>query len=325
MTADRPLLLAGPPAHREWEYGGFPYGLEPLTLPAPGRPDAPTDHDGHRLDESCRRIRAIGEDGMPDGRIPPPENPAELFWFRWITGHQVSFVLWRMIGQLTDDLRRGRRPRAAVRYPLSQYMQGYCAMLLYTGSCDRETYHAVIRPSMRLQHPSFSGSWAPDYMPVRDLFRGRMPELTDCADVARTLHLHELAHTYVAAKLVPDGRSLLHQSPVRRHDMRLLHALYDNYFLTLRGRVSRPDVDGQLLRRLVAVAQDLAVNTLHPFGVRSDEEPPEACTPEITGCSGALAEILTRVAGCVAGLPATRDDDPRRSAVGEMVGSRHAG
>lgn len=297
-------VLTAPPASHGWDFGGFAYGLEPLTLPRPGGPDLAGGWElPGSLAGTCRRIRQISQDGLPAGAVERCQQADDLYWFRWIIGHQVSFIAWRLIAQLLDDLAQRRRPAEAVLPPLCHYVRGYSAMLLYSGSCPPGTYLRLIRPSMRLRHPSFSGSWAPDYGLVRSLLRGGPPPLplvTGSGELARAVRLHQQVHDTVAARLVPDGKSLLRQSTVPRQDGRLLHLLYDSYFLTFRAPVTRHDVVAQLLRRLTAVAQDLAVN---PVPAADLDGPPGApMADEVAACAGDLAGTVARVAESAAGL-----------------------
>ncbi|MGE5292243.1 MAG: hypothetical protein ACM3ML_34670 [Micromonosporaceae bacterium] len=311
---DATLVLADLPTDLAWKFGGFTNGLEPLTLPQPrspdgadgyGRPGA-TDEDAYG--SVCRLIQLAGAAGSPLGPDGHCQPESELYWFRWITGHQVSFISWRLMAQLIADAVSGRLTVEAALAGLCPCIRVYTAMLLYTGSCPRGTYHEVIRPSMRLRHPSFSGSWAPDYWPVRSLLRGgRLPFTLSAGsgDVLRAVALHQLVHDGIAAKLVPDGRSLLRQSGVRGLDLKLLHVIYDNYFLTLRAPVSRHEVIAQLLRRLVAIAQDVAANGLHPApDENSGELPEELQTSEVASCEENFIDILYEAANCATCLPA---------------------
>jgi len=300
-------VLTDPPAGSGWDFGGFPYGLEPLTLPPAGTPDPPALDDPKSFSETCRRIDQVASRGVPDGAIERSDAPDVLFTFRWIVGHQVSFVVWRLMAVLIDGVVEGEVPRSAALGPLCDYVRTYTAMLLYTGSCRRQTYHDVIRPSMRLQHPSFSGGWAPDYWPVRDMLRsGRHPfaHSPESADLHKALRLAQLVHDGVAAKLVPDATSLLRQSPVRRQDLRVLQLIYDNHFLTLRAAVSRHEVVAQLLRRLLAIAYDIAVNEFHaPGAAEAREEPQMLRIPAVRACESSIPDILSQAACCAAGLP----------------------
>jgi hypothetical protein len=296
------------PASPGWDFGGFAYGLEPLVLPAVTEPDALRDRAGpvppaRGYAETCLRIREYS-----DGSAPATERcgtAEELFWFRWITGHQVCFVIWRLMGQLLDDVDRCRTRAAAALEPMCRYIDGYSAMLLYTGSCPQELYHLLIRPSMALRHRAFSGSWAPDYAKVRELFRGRPPapmsngdagELLDC------LKLHNLVHDGVAAKLVPGGRSLLSQAGGGRLNRDVVGMIYDTYFMTLRLPVTRHQVVGQLLRRLVAIAQDIAANGLYAADDDRGALSNQFHTAEVIKFEKGLLEILFEVARFACGI-----------------------
>jgi L-tyrosine peroxygenase len=294
------LVLNELPCADRWDFGASPYGLEPLTLPPAGARQTIFWRSSRCYDGACRRIEEITSGrGRVDG-IGLSDPAVELAWFRWITGHQVSFIVWRLMAELLWEVDDDPRVAGQVARPLRDYVRGYSAMLLYSGSCPRSTYEAVIRPSMRLQHPGFSGRWAPDFAPVKTFLRSRRSEFVGTPDAAAlnaAVKTLQAVHDAVAAKLVPDGKSLLRQSHAPVSDIRLLHALYDNYFMTLRGGVDADDVVCQLLRRLVAIAQDLAVNGLHPCGwEEGDEVGCEMLDLDVLECEEQLTDIVRRVA-----------------------------
>lgn len=297
-------MVTALPAGSGWYFGGYLYGLEPLTMPSPGVMDDDPAHPvwgtRSRRDyaDACRRILCPGKAGGS-------EPTDELYWFRWITGHQVSFVIWRLMAQTLHDLRAGPIAQPAAVRALCHYVHGYTAMLLYTSSCPRQVYQDLIRPSMYRQHRGFSGGWAPDFRPVRDVFRGRALPGVDGrmpADLDQAVRFCQTVHEGVGAKLVPDGRSLLQTSAASRRardirlpDNGLLGALFDSYFMTLRAAVSKPDIVAQVLRRLVAVAHDVAMNGLHPSGGAQDR-PPQLRTPDVLGFESELALVCFDVA-----------------------------
>jgi len=294
-------VLSRLPDSAGWDYGGFAYGLEPLVLPPTGSPDTVDLLDGPRLTayaEICTRISGLG--ALPP-EVAPGDEAEQLFWFRWITGHQVCFVVWRLMAGLLDDVRQGRRAADDAVEPMCHYVHGYASMLLYTGSCPRDVYDLLIRPSMRLRHPGFSGSWAPDYWPIRDLVRGRDPALSGAGLLVDALDLHQRVHDGVAAKLVPDGRSLLRQAPVRGLNHRMASMLYDSYFATTRAPIQRHDVVTQLLRRLVAIAQDITANGFSPCD-EPDELPVELRATDVVRCAEDLVDVLFGVARQACGL-----------------------
>ncbi|MEU7141346.1 L-tyrosine 3-hydroxylase [Nocardia sp. NPDC046473] len=193
-----------------------------------------------------------------------------VFWYRWIAGHQISFLLWRamcdVVWQHADE--DADRPGERELDLLSACVDGYSAALLYSSTVPRDHYHADIRARMALQHPAFSGTWAPDYRPVRRLFRGKMPwqEDASCAALDEAVARNEVTHSHIADHLVPDGHSLLQKSAgapgvsVSREK----EDLYDNFFLTVRRPVSHAEFVAQLDARIADLAADLKHNGLYP-------------------------------------------------------------
>ena len=299
-------VVADAPAYERWDFGGHPYGLEPLTLPAPG--------SWHPAEGTAAVVKVSGIGGTParaslleEFGVPPrlaalPEDTDRLYWFRWITGHQVCFILWQQIGRLMRESADGECGPAEAIAPLRHHVRGCCAMLIYTGSCPGSVYSRVIRPSMRLQHPAFSGSWAPDFWPVRDLLRGRhtaFAGVPGAEGLAEAVELYRTVHEEVAARLVPDGQSLLRKADMRSWNLPVMRLMYDNFFLTMRAEVGADRVCAQLLRRLVAIARDVQVNGLHPGRALS--------AARIEGCDADVAELLDEVARAVAQPPRMRE------------------
>jgi hypothetical protein len=289
-----------------WDFGDFPYALEPLWLP----PDVSAGDElpGVRddLESACRRLSGIASAEDLPFEVEPVESADRLFWFRWITGHQLTFVLWHLAARtvyalrdMEDDDERGDALRR-----LAHYVRGYGAMLLYTSSTPRDVYADVIRPSMFLQHRGFSGGWAPDFGPVRELLRGRRipcPDHPEAAGLRRAVGTVTLIHTGIAARLVPGGRSLLRQAvtSTRLRDPHVLGVLYDNYFIVLRAPTSLPDVVTQLLRRVNAVALDVRANGLYPAG--AERGVAELEHDDVLECERDFLWIMTEIAGIAAG------------------------
>jgi len=296
-----------------WDFGGYPYGLEPLTLPYPAHEDVHDDQPSTAtLALACWRV-ADQLQSLRQAAVPPPESPEKLDRFRWITGHQISFIAWRMAAQLLAEIDRGRQPTAATVAEISTYVDVYSAMLIYSGSCTSRRYHDHIRPSMQLHHPGFSGSWAPDYVPIRHLLRGRLEPLHQAPNSDQLRHAVDVniaVHEWIAEKLVPDGVSLLRgtsQSAVHQ-GARLLNQLYDNYFMTNRGETSRSGITAQLLRRVSAVVQDIQAN-----GLTTDQEIAELPV-DLRACARATCSIL---------LDASRRSVGRPALVGLQLARRH--
>jgi hypothetical protein len=169
----------------------------------------------------------------------------------------------------------------------------------------REAYRRLIRPAMGLQHRSFSGRWAVDYVPVmaklhalRAAYRGTPPP----PDVARAIEasrVNHKVHVAVAAKLVPSDDSLL-----RANDGLALGvatpenvALYDAFYSTAREVCSREHVVVQLLLRIRAIRRDLRVNGLYPDGSRSEDERPGGLwDAKVSGIEARTGEVLVAAA-----------------------------
>jgi hypothetical protein len=231
-----------------------------------------------------------------------PVEAAQLFWYRWITGHQVSFILWRTVGDVIGRNRDDMPPHHELDL-LATCVDGYSAMLLYSGTVPRDHYHSHTRVRMALQHPSFSGTWAPDYRPIRRLFHGRMPWQDGHTALDDAIARNRRMHDHIAEHLVPDGRSLL-QASAGASTAGISHEkedLYDNFFLTIRRPVSRTDVVAQLSSRIADVTADLERHGLYPdvdgthFPVLAG---PSAASPLATGVVRTLrraALLMTNV------------------------------
>ncbi|MFF4032647.1 hypothetical protein ACFYZ2_23345 [Streptomyces sviceus] len=253
--------------------------------------------------------RQLGElaDGFPhdDRAVAALESVRassydQLFWFRWITGHQVTFLIWHLMGRLLSATPERNVPSSASLAKLEAYVYGYCAMLLYCGSCPRDLYNSLIRPRMFLQHRGFSGTWAPDFAPVRGLFRGRDlrgTRMREASELSRAVDVHKAIHAGVAARLVPGGRSLLQQSvtEVAVRPSERTAVIYDNFFMTLRAPLADEDITAQLLRRLRAVAVDLAANGLHPLEDDAGARPEELLREEVLRCERRITHLLHQV------------------------------
>jgi len=271
MSESRTGVLA--PAAEQWDYGDFPYGLEPLVMPPCGNQAAATAQPFDLL--AVYEVERACITAEPAGEGVPPSSSDVLHWFRWITGHQITFLLWHLMGAHVNAIADGQVADDSTLASLESYTDGYSAMLHYSGSCPVDVYQALIRPRLYLQHRGFSGVWAADFAPLRRLLRGYdQPWMTGPggARLAAAIDANRTAHEALAARLVPGGKSLLQErtpGTVVRPSARST-ALFDNMFLTLRAPVDRDAVVAQLFRRLRAVRVDLVTNRLHPAG--SDED-----------------------------------------------------
>ncbi|WP_329082487.1 hypothetical protein [Streptosporangium sp. NBC_01469] len=292
----------------EWDFGDFPYGLEPLTMPPVGHNIASSATTALHMvrpydqDLTLVQLRLLANSEPLFSPATADEiTDDQLFWFRWITGHQISFLIWHLMGKLLKLTGDREAPDRAALAKLETYTHGYSAMLLYTGSCPLDLYQTLIRPRMFLQHRSFSGAWASDFGPVRSLFRGRGPARGDAPEAVGLAHavaIHKVIHDGVAARLVPGKQSLLQQAmaeTVVRPSERMA-IIYDNFFLTLRAPIDHDGIAAQLLRRLRAVAQDVASHGLYPVGRDGEDRPEELLIAEMAVCEKRIGRILHEVA-----------------------------
>lgn len=279
-------------------FGGLAYGLEPLYIPT--HHTVLSSLEGTRPTEIGPNPLAekVTNEVVSELQIGDSETRDRLFWFRWITGHQTTFLLWQLLAAATAEAEAKSDNEDALRRA-RLYVRGYSQMLLYTGSCPREIYHRVIRAVIARQHPYLSGSWAQDYAAVRSVLRQK--KLFD-GDEGRALSeeclLNQKIHDCIAAKLVPSGESLLHASADRgrlRARQNMLATLYDGTFLTIRADVPYHLFSIQLLRRLSAIRLDIAVNSLYPGMASSstEEEPAGLRDPVVMLCKQSIPQTLT--------------------------------
>ncbi|WP_199809155.1 hypothetical protein [Streptomyces sp. NRRL S-244] len=255
-----------------------PYALEPLVLPHAG---VRIREPGGNVSKAANAPISLGEITAADP-LPAPAGPDELYWFRWIAGHQAVFAIWQLIDDELELVVRDHCEAAAAR--ASTLINAYSVLLAYTGSPTRELYDRLIRPAMMRKHPSFSGRWAPDYVTVAQRLRTlRARYRREAAPVAifelnRAGRRNHQFHMAVAAKLVPGGASLLRagdDSAALGIPTGETQRLYDEFFATHRATPGRDEVISQLLRRLRAILLDLHNNGLFPADSSSAAECPE--------------------------------------------------
>jgi hypothetical protein len=287
----------------DWEFGGYPYGLMPLTLPKPGLRWCDGDRDG------VRRQAALLAAEVEAPADPLPDSVDQLLWFRWIIGNQASSALWQLLDDELDLVLSEELPSAARN--AAALLDGYSALLIYAGVPTQAAYHRLIRPAMARQHRSFSGRWAVDYVPVmaklhalRGMYRGRAASAAISALIEASRVNHRV-HVAVAAKLVPSDDSLL-----RANDGLALGrateenvALYDAFYCTTRAVISRERVVEQLLIRIRAINRDLRTNGLYPDGSASqDERPKHLWDSKVAEVEDRVAQLLRESAEAAIGV-----------------------
>ncbi|MFI1829220.1 hypothetical protein ACH41E_22640 [Streptomyces sp. NPDC020412] len=292
-----------PPTNR-WEYGGHPYALEPLALPArwPSRRTLDDPAPIMAMQERLRHLSADdGDPSLPRPNVGDSELD-RLFWFRWVTGHQVTFAIWQLLAGVVDAATDPEADHERIARDARLLVTSYTGMLLYTGSPTREIYDRVIRAPLARQHVSMSGAWARDFGPIRPLLRGRVD--LGSGTQAKTLEseclLVEQVHQGIALKLVPSGVSLMQENGVGhglwQMPRKALCCLYDNVFLTHRMSVPYEAVVRQLMRRIHAVVLDINTNGLDPLlGLGEREEPEELSTHEVVERKHSLVQDLSEL------------------------------
>jgi L-tyrosine peroxygenase len=195
----------------------------------------------------------------PAGSDNHPIN--ELFWFRWMAGHQATFGIWLFLDAALTE------PDSLSLTWAAQLTDLYSAMLLYCGSMPIVTYTEMIRPAMIRHHPAFSGHWSADYATIR----AKSARAASSAEVYRVaLQRNRETHEFVARTLVIDGVSLLRQH--RRSpddtpkDRDVTGVLFDSFFGTVRAPVTPAQVRQQTQERLMHIATDLQNHGLYPAG-----------------------------------------------------------
>jgi hypothetical protein len=310
---ETPAVVTTIPSDAEWEFGGHPYGLEPLALPTRWAPRAVTV-DPVRIEELRKRLAHTSPASVRRLRPDSAEEIDRLFWFRWITAHQTTFLLWQLLAAILQESEAANVEHEELAAQARLLVCGYSLMLIYGSSAPPDIYGRVIRMPMARQHVNLSGAWARDYSPVRPLIRGKVTLGSGVATDAlrRECELNEQTHEGIADKLLPEGVSLL-RSPKpeggRQMPRSTLLWLYDGIFLTTRAAVSHHKVARQLVRRLHAIFLDVTANDLHPSFAPS-EEPPRLRTPELMQRKAALTDCLLEILRFV-GAPAIQAHPPR--------------
>jgi hypothetical protein len=219
---------------------------------------------------------------------PPPgpgaADATTLFWFRWITGHQISFVAWIVAVDVIDQANRGSMARLDAQIRCRACLRLYSLMLIYAASTTVDIYQSRIRPAMIEAHPAFSATWAADYIhlkrnlrnwlqPAAQFSAGSAPPSSSttgsASDQLAAVKQAYLASTQIHGKigkrLIGNSASLL---KLAKSDLESVEAgeldepetrvgkIYDDFFLAVRSAVSVQDVVGQTVARLLAVVQD---------------------------------------------------------------------
>src|SRR5216683_273155 len=238
-------------------------GIEVLQLPSPsdghggcvgGTADCPA---AGWIRELASLPRAA-DPGCSLGVFRPPARVEDLAWYRWIMGHQATFLEWQLLGEVLA------RTSPVPSTEIVLLLDIYSVLLLYTGSCPPLEYERSIRPRMVRWHPAFSGEWARDYRGIPCALK----RAADAPDVREAMRLNRHVHATVAGRLVPQGGSLLREAGRRAggSPSREELDLYDGFFRTRRAPVCPHAVRAQLLHRLLKIIVDLESAGLYYCG-----------------------------------------------------------
>jgi hypothetical protein len=293
-----------PLSSAEWQLGGYPYGLEvirlPSTLTPPGQQDLAALHD---LDVMHRAWLAKDKSHVSmQVHASGADDPDRLFWFRWMISHQITFVVWQLLG--VELRREGNGERIGHR--MGRLMRAYSLMLIYSATPPRRIYNPTIRAVMARQHRHLSGAWARDLTDVRSVIRNRSRVRHEA--LTRECELNGVVHECIVEKLTPGEPSLLQLAKQtgtpRNWRSEALLDLYDSIFLTTRGGTSYPEVVAQLLRRLQDVELDLLANSMYPEHANSAaEEPLRMQHSDVAELKAAAIEILHDLAFIAVAAP----------------------
>jgi hypothetical protein len=311
-------VVTSVPSGPDWEFGGHPYGLEPLALPTGWLPRTAAV-DPASIADLRSRLMCVSPASVRDLRPDTAEDIDRLFWFRWITAHQTIFMLWQLLGAIMAERASAYVDDAELAEQARLCVCGYSLMLMYGSSAPREIYGRVIRLPIARQHVNLTGAWARDYASVRPLIRGKAVRGADGVAEAlrRECELNREVHEGVADKVLPPGVGSLLQSPKPKGHRQVprdtLLWLYDGIFLTTRAAVSYDDVVHQLARRLHAVFLDITANGLYPsFAPSVHEEPPGMRTPELMQRKAALSDYVLEILSVVV-APDVRTSSPAQA------------
>ncbi|MDI3424008.1 hypothetical protein [Streptomyces luteolus] len=248
--------------------------MPPLFVPAPGERPAPAAAGCAGQCDLGADLRVL-HDTLTAGRpaaMHAPADPDARASYRWRIGHHVSVVLWQLMsGELIRALAMQESDDNAIELTVGWY-DLYSVVLLYTGSCSASRYGATVRADMAAWNPALSGEWAADHRPlpglVHEILQSRPSACT--APLRAAVHDNQHIHAAVAARLVPDGVSLLQEAgrqPGATPDP-LETAAFDAYFAVRRSPVCDVGLRAQLVRRLVQVVCDLVGHGLHDVDER---------------------------------------------------------
>ncbi|MEU1053956.1 hypothetical protein ABZ397_15570 [Streptomyces sp. NPDC005876] len=278
-----------------------------LVLPMPDEEFVPCRRC---LADTCDRAAQYIESDLRSltlaagGTVPPwlsaPDDPDDRIRRRWLVGHHLAFVVWRLTGRALADL--ARVPAAEVVDRATRLYDLYTLLLQYTGSCSAERYAMTVRADMAAWHPALSGEWHRDHAVLPGLLRNARATHSEAflAPLTAAVGLNRHVHMAVAGRLVPTGHSLLRQAG-RQAGRRPTEAeadIIDAFFRVRRTAVCHDAFAAQALRRLAQVVCDITAHGLH------DLETPPRLAPRHQRYADALC--ASHVSPAIPRCPAAR-------------------
>ncbi|MFF8282022.1 O-methyltransferase [Streptomyces albus] len=275
-----------------------------LTLPLPEEeftacrrcPGGACTRAAQRIEDDLRLLTRVAHGPAPPAERPPSDPDARMR-HRWLVGHQLAFVVWRLLQPTLRELVRTSARDAADR--AARLYDIYTLLFLYTGSCSAARYAATVRADMAAHDPALSGEWHRDHMALTGLLRqarATCPASVLAPLKAAVKRSHRI-HMAVAGKLVPGGQSLLQQAG-RRAGSQPTEAeceVIDDFFHVRRAPVCEQAFIAQATRRLVRVVCDIRT-----YGLNDREHPPRVAAQHRTDLDTLIRSairLFTELAG----------------------------
>lgn len=261
----------------DWHFGDYPYNNKILDLPEYEFFQKEV-LDRHSSSYFSRHFLYSLDDNDENWKNPEPD---EMFWFRWITGHQTMFIFWFFLAHELTAIVNGRE-MPIVREKLNlcaNLFQGCYVLFEYAGSCPIDFYNTKTRPWMALFHKGFTGKWSSDYQLIPSLvdriIKSDYPEELKKSQKSfkQAFIQNQKNHYGIAKRLIPTSSSLSKEfksSESASNITKEHRALYDYFFLVRRSFQPELPLYFSLSQRIKTIILDLTLNTLHP-GICSHE------------------------------------------------------
>jgi hypothetical protein len=253
------------------QFGDYPYNNKILDLPDYGSSPKEVLYCHCHSNLSRKFLYSLDDDY--ENWKNPEQN--EMFWFRWITGHQTMFILWFFIAhELMDIVNTSEILVIEQKLNLcANLFQGCYVLFEYAASCSVDFYSTNTRPWMAIFHKGFSGRWSSDYQLIPSLvdhiIKSQYPEELKKSQKAfkQAFIDNQKNHYRMAKRLIPSSDSLSKEFKNAGSAPKIMkehHALYDYFFLVRRSFSPESPLYLSLSERIKAIILDLTLNSLHP-------------------------------------------------------------